>query len=247
MAGLSAGRTEDDRKLGFVESITRVTSGNIGEGILAMASGQAAAACSMWLIESRPGSFPYDTLHTFRYFIGHPIPRIIWENKPMALGWVMPEQGNVRGRSKGFNFGPGLMGHVWNDNPWISLIPYAFGLAFLMRFMDQVVRLNPSNPFLVIPLGCALGDILGLARGETGLFLSRSVLMMTFSWAGMGFCAAILGAMGLRTPAAGSEQPTGETAPDELGYSDDTRTIVSQEYDADLAIAYEHSDAAIRD
>lgn len=211
MGGLSAGRSEKDYHLGFVESITRVGSGNVGEGILAMASGQAAAACSMWIVETRPHSFPYDTLHTFRYFIGHPVPRIIWPEKPMALGWEMTAQGNVRGRSKGFNFGPGLVGHIWNDNPWISLIPYAFGLAFLLRFMDRLVDLSPTNPFIIVPLGCALGDIVGLPRGETGLFLSRAVLMMVAAFLGMAFCAGLLSLLGFRAAAAPAD--AGDVAP----------------------------------
>lgn len=235
MAAFSGARTEKDYSLGVIESVTRVTQGKLGDGLLAMASGQAAAACSMWIIDTRPQSFEYDTLHTFRYFIGHPIPRIFWENKPIALGWAMTSQGKVRGRSKGFNFGPGLMGHVYNDNPWISLVPYAFGLAFLMRFMDQLAKLNPTNPFIVVPLGCALGDLLALPRGETGLFLSRAVLMMVGSFMGMTFCAGVLSTLGLRAPAAESE--------DDLSAGEEAAPAGSELIDAEVAAAYGVEDA----
>lgn len=231
MGAFSAGRKEGAQRLGFTESITRLASGNISEGILAMASGQAAAACSMWVIETRPKDFPYDTFHTLWYTLTQPIPRVIWAGKPIALGWAMTSQGRVRGKSPGFSFGPGLMGHIANDNPWLSMVPYAFLLAFLCRFMDQVVKISPTNPFLIIPLGVALGDILGVSRGEAGLFLSRSLIMMVSSWIGMGFCASLLGMLGLQAPLEAGDTGPG---PDEPGAEEPRADLI----DPHLAAEY---------
>lgn len=208
LAAFTAGRKQSgtDSKLSVGESISRLAEGNLGQGFLDMATGQGAAACSMWLIETRPDGFPYDTFHSLRYFLGHPVPRIIWEGKPLALGGVMPRQARVKGRNwDTFSFGPGIIGHIANDNPWLTMVPYAFGLAFLMRFMDHLIRLHPRNPFVIVPLGVALGDVLGLARGETGQFLSRAVIIIVAVWVSMSVCAMVLGMLGLHVPRANQE------------------------------------------
>lgn len=231
IAAFTAGRKQSvtDSRLNFTDSIARLGEGDLGRGFLDMASGQAAAACSMWLIETRPDVFPYDTFHSFRYFVGHPVPRIIWDKKPLALGGEMPRQARVPGRDwNTFSFGPGVIGHIANDNPWLTLVPYAFGLAFLVRFMDQVVRLHPFNPFIVIPMGVALGDIMGVPRGEVGLFLSRAVIIMVASFVSMTVCASVLGMLGLSLA-------TDETAPeDPVPDNPDKEPL----YDSELAAAY---------
>jgi len=202
MAAFTAGRKDStlDRNMSLTESFSRLGDGDLGKGFLDMATGQAAAACSMWIIETRPDPFEYDTFHTVRYFLFHPIPRILWENKPIGLGSAMTEQARVRGRSKEFSFGPGLVGHIVNDNPWVSLVTYAFGFAFMMKFMDELVRRHPYNAFIVIPLGVALGDIVGIPRGEAGFFLARIFIMTTSAWIGMGVFGAIAKSLGVVMP-----------------------------------------------
>jgi len=201
LAAFTAGRGNlADSKLSVTESFARLGEGNLGQGFLDLATGQAAAACSMWLIETRPEPFPYDSFHTLRYFLFHPVPRIIWENKPIGLGSAMTTQSGVRNRSKEFSFGPGLMGHIVNDNPWLTMVPYAFGFAFLMKFMDHLIKVHPTNPFIIIPLGVALGDMLGIPRGEAGFFLARIFIMSISAWVGIGFFGMIAKMLGVVMP-----------------------------------------------
>lgn len=141
------------------------------------------------MIETRPDPFPYDTLHSLRYFLTHPIPRVFWGDKLTGLGLAMVEQGSVRQKGKGFNFGPGFPGHIFNDNPWVSLVVYSVGLAMTLRFMDRVIIRFPVNPFVIVPMGVAVGEILVLARGELGLFFVRTVASTGGAWIAMWLCA----------------------------------------------------------
>ncbi len=201
LAAFTAGRGQlADSRLGVAESFARLGKGDMSKGFLDLATGQAAAACSMWLIDTRPDPFEYQPFHTLRYFIFHPIPRTLWEGKPVGLGSQMTIQASVRNRSKEFSFGPGLMGHIANDNPYLTMVPYAFGFAFMLRFMDQLVRNHRFNPFIIIPLGVALGDVVGLPRGEAGFFLFRITTMTVSAWVGIGFFGMIAKAMGVVMP-----------------------------------------------
>lgn len=229
LASFTGARTlSEGAHLGFAESFSRVTQGDVGDGLLQLGA-QDTAACSLWLIETRPDPFPYDTLHSLRYFLTHPIPRVFWENKPTGLGLSMVEQGNVRQKGHGFNFGPGICGHIMNDNPWISLVPYAMGLAMVLRFMDRMVLRFPMNPFVVVPMGVAVGEILALARGELGLFFVRTVASSGGAWIAMWLCATIAGAVGMRSTAFSADAPEGE--PEGV-------------IDPDLAAAYGEDDSA---
>ncbi len=176
--------------LGFAESFKRVTQGDVGDGLMQLGA-QDTAACSLWLIETRPDPYPYDALHSFRYFLAHPIPRVFWENKPNALGLTMVDQGGIKQKARGFNFGPGICGHVMNDNPWLSLIPYAMGLAIMLRLMDRLIARASMNPFVVVPMIVSVGEILALARGELGLFLVRTVACSLGAWIAMAVCTTV--------------------------------------------------------
>ena len=78
---------------------------------------------------------------------------------------------NVQGVPEGYNIGPGILGHCANDNPWIALPLYAVLLALFLRLLDELLIVHPNNPFVVLPVGAAIGQLLGLARGETATFL----------------------------------------------------------------------------
>ncbi len=214
LAAFTAGRRDAtiDRNLSLTESFARLGSGDLGKGFMDMATGQAAAACSMWVIETRPDPFPHDLFHSLKYFLVHPVPRVVWPDKPIALGSLMTEQSGVtrsktKGRSKEFSFGPGLMGHIWHDNPYITMIPYAFALALLVKFMDEIARRNPGNPFVIIPLGVALGDMVGIPRGEAGFFLARIFIMTASAWVGIGVCVTIARYLGVVMPPPDVAEP----------------------------------------
>ncbi|HYE60888.1 MAG TPA: hypothetical protein VD997_02735 [Phycisphaerales bacterium] len=183
VAAFTASRSSENKQLSQSELNSRMLNADLKAGVIDLLSGQYAAAISMWLIESRPNSFPYDTLHSFRYFATNPIPRVWYEDKPVALGLSMvPEVGLNEGKADGFTVGPGLIGHIWNDNPWLALPFYAIVLGVIMHILDKAVELQPGHPIAIIPVGGALGDLIAIPRGELGLYMFRTVCGVFMAW-----------------------------------------------------------------
>jgi hypothetical protein len=203
ISALTSTRSNQSTEIGAGEAASRMLGANLVYGFIAMASGQEAAPISMWLIEKRPDPVPYDTLHSLRYAVFMPIPRVWWEEyitsvrKPDALGSTMVSEAGVTRKAAGYNVGPGLVGHIWQDNPWLALPIYAFLLAALVRVLDNRVWSMPDNPFAVIPCGVALGEIVAIPRGELGLFCFRTVLASVGVMITMKVSARLLAGLGV--------------------------------------------------
>jgi hypothetical protein len=169
----------------------------------------------MWAIENHPEPVPYDTLASLVYFVVHPIPRMLWEDKPVGLGSLMVKQATVSGKGEEYSLGPGLVAHIVNDNPWISLPLYAILLGAGLRILDDLLKRFPNQPYVVLPLGIELGEIIGLPRGELGLFLFRAVSGMACAYFGTILVAKLLRTLGFSSYTPESSDPQ---APDEEAY-----------------------------
>ncbi|MCH9057726.1 MAG: hypothetical protein IIB55_03755 [Planctomycetes bacterium] len=215
LAMFTAGRSGRERNRSIGQTIAAMQQANFKEGLVALTTGQFAAANSMYFIESRPHVFEYDTFHTVRYVLGHPIPRAIWAGKPNALARDAPVQARIRGKRANYSIGPGIIGHIANDNPWLTLLPYAIFLALLLRYADEMVWLHPSNPFVVLPIGVSLGQIIALPRGELGLFLFWGVASIVMAAMFMFVASRLLGVLGLEV------YELSVADDDEFGHADD--------------------------
>jgi hypothetical protein len=208
VAAFTSVRGEEGKGTNLAEVLRRLPEADIGKGALALLTGQDAGPNSMWVIENRPEPYPYQPLESLIYFVVHPIPRTMWEGKPIGLGTLMVTQSLVQGKGDEYSVGPGLVGHIVNDNPWIALPLYAVLLAALVRIMDDLLKRFPNHPYVVIPLGIELGEIIGMPRGELGFFLFRAVMGMIFAYYGTLILAKALNAMGFS--ARHMEQPAPE-------------------------------------
>jgi hypothetical protein len=195
----------------------RLTSRSPWGGLIDLATGQMAAANSMYLMESRPRDIPYDTLHTARYALFHPIPRYFWPEKPRGLGEVMPSQINIPNVGDELNIGPGIIGHIWNDNPWLAFPLYALIIAMTLRFLDELIRRCPSNPFVLLPMAVGVGEVVGLARGEAGLFYVRAMASTLGAWIAMAVVARLFRSLGWIRPT----EYVYEAAPDQGAEGDE--------------------------
>ena len=161
---------------GYLRAFTTVQTRDITDAALGMVSGQFAGANSMWLVETVPSSFEYWPLHSLRYFVTQPIPRVVWSGKPWSLGNEMVLNAGISGVKKDeFSLGPGIVGHLVVDFPFIAIPLYAFLIGLALRYMDDRVALHPNNPFIVIPMGAAAAQVLAFPRGELGLFAFNAV------------------------------------------------------------------------
>ncbi|MGD9690194.1 MAG: hypothetical protein AB7K52_11125 [Phycisphaerales bacterium] len=122
--------------------------------------------CTQAIMENYPSIFPYQPLHGILYYFGNPIPRVIWPSKPEAMGIILQRQLRVPA-----NLGIGCIGHGWAEAAWIGVVYYAIGLGLICGIADRLARMRADNPFFLISIGCSLGNVLGLARGETSLFM----------------------------------------------------------------------------
>lgn len=199
LAAFTATRSGAERSISLKQKVSMLKGANVKEGVSLLLSGQDAGRNSMWFIENYPSRYPYRTLHTARYFLSQPIPRIIFPNKPDALGRLSVPQANAdKHRASNYSVGPGIIGHISVDNPFIALPLYAVFGGLFIGFLDRLIRIHPDNPFVILPLGTTLGQIVGLARGETGLFLFQATLGIAAAWIGMYLSAKGMSLLGWR-------------------------------------------------
>lgn len=161
-----------------------VHSGQVGEGMWQLLSGQGTAAAAMWVIENYPERFEYRHLMTLWYSVAIDVPRAWWPDKPLPLSKLIPEQAkipNVNWRS--LTLPAGIVGNAAAEGGWYALVIYAIFMGLFIRFFDQLVQNTLSSPFVVLAVGSALGQVLGLARGETSLF--ANIFLLTFASAGI--------------------------------------------------------------
>lgn len=135
---------------------------NIVEGILL----QDTHVCTQAIMENTPDPWPYLPFHGFAFYFLNPIPRIYFPGKPEALGVMMQKYLQVPA-----NLGVGCIGHGWAEMGWVGVLYYAVTLGAICAVADRLARKRSNDPFFLVTIGCSLGNVLGLARGETSLFM----------------------------------------------------------------------------
>ncbi len=195
---VTSARSPEFRSRGIIENVMSLREANLTDGFDDILSGQAAPMASMWLIESRPDSKDYDTLHSARMALLMPIPRRVWPDKPLALALTMPQQEvHIAKRPDNYNIGPGIIGHIANDNPLIALWLYPIAIAVFVRFCDRTVAWFADNPFVVLPIGAAVGQFIGMPRGELGSFFFIGVVNIVGAFVIMISLSVFLKTLGL--------------------------------------------------
>lgn len=187
--------------------------GNLEEGLRMVLDGQATGATTMWLMEFFPEYKGYDHLAMLQYFFYYPIPRSAWLGKPDPLSAQIATLSRRRGVNRDvLTIGPGILGHAAADGGWYALIVYAALMGVFLRYFDELAATNPTNALAVVPIGCALGQTLGLARGETSAFAFIMAFSIGSVYAGMVVLSYVLRSTGLAREGHNSLD-----WPDELG------------------------------
>ena len=111
MVLFTATRGDDRRERTGAEYLTAfvsVSPGEFAEASRDLLSGQMAASNSMWLIEHMGKTHPYDFLHSLRYMVEKPIPRMYYPGKTDGLGHTIVSDAAVYGFADSFTIGPGI-------------------------------------------------------------------------------------------------------------------------------------------
>lgn len=160
-----------------------LTQSDLSVGLADLASGQQTVPVSMWLIENYPERFETQHLLGLRYFFAYPVPRAWWSSKPYPLSTQIASTADLDGVSQDvLKIGPGVVGHAAAEGGWYAVFVYAGAMAFFLRFFDQIVLRKVDNPFVVLPVGAAIGQIVGLPRGEISAFAMNYFLGVVFAY-----------------------------------------------------------------
>ena len=167
-------RTIDRGAQGLGDRIQALrSSGDATAGILMELDGQMTGTVSLWLVDHYNEN--PDEVRPFwmgEYFITFPVPRDLWPDKPYPLSYRIPLVAGLEGVAiDTHTVGPGIIGHTAADGGTFPLIVYAVGFGLLFRYCDERLKGNPYSPLAVLPIGSTLGQLLGMARGETSIFL----------------------------------------------------------------------------
>ena len=219
---------ESQQRETLTARVGQITSAsNLDEGFLDLLSGQNCAPTSMWLIDNYPERFEYRHLMTIKYFFMLPIPRAIWHTKPEPLSTEIAAKARIQGvRQDELKIGPGVVGHAAAEGGFYALVIYGIVAGLFIRYFDELIRLKPSNPYVVLPIGSAMGQIVGLPRGDAAVFGANFVAAVLGAYVSTLVIAKILGAAGLGRVEDEAVGPL----PGEEGYVEDADAHTLDEY-----------------
>ena len=83
----------------------------------------------------------------------------------------MVKDAGIPKKPKNYTVGPGLVGHMWNDWPYLCLFIYPWLLGILVKFLDGILLRFTDSALPTILASVTMGQVLGLPRGELGLFI----------------------------------------------------------------------------
>lgn len=156
--------------------IVKIVSGQKMESIFVQI-GQDATNCSMLInSEARRGHrrgtnatfWIPQYFHTVWFVLTNPIPRSIWKEKPLALGYMVPIELLGVG---GISLGPGIVGHCIHEGGIFFVFFYAICFSYLAKLLDTALVRNPTNLFLQGLATAAFPNLLMLVRGDQAVVL----------------------------------------------------------------------------
>jgi hypothetical protein len=120
-------------------------------------------------------------LNTLVLLVAYPIPRAFWSGKPRTIGDLMPTQ-ILRLRSgRGLNWGVGPPGQAAFEGGLPALVLYAFLATFGIRFLDEPLKRQPSNAFLISIMASAAPHVLGWPRGDMFIMSIEAIECFVFA------------------------------------------------------------------
>lgn len=199
VANFTAARGHFPEGSGPFTRIAQIMTANTLEGVKDVFSGQECAAWSMHLMERYPDNYDYRHLHAIKFYFQYSVPRALWPEKPDALAVIAWNDADFVGMPEEFSIGPGILGHAGAEGGLYALALYALVLGLFVRYFDAVLERAPMQPFVAIPIGASLGNLIGIPRGESPNFAYEFTAGVLGSLAILILLARILKLAGLIT------------------------------------------------
>ncbi len=159
------------------DTLQRFANANVQAGAADILGGQACGSTSLWAIEQWPERIEMRTLYSLKFMAYWYVPRFMWPEKPEPLGNDIARLAKIQGVNQGsITIPPGVIGYATAEGGVLAIIVYGLFFGQFLRFFDELVRRNPTNAYIILPAGCCIGQVVGLARGCIALFSDLMVL-----------------------------------------------------------------------
>lgn len=196
LAAFTAVRSSAEHDRTTTQHLQAMVRADLLHGFALLLDGQNTGAETIWIMENYPERFAYRPMFTIWYTAGVMVPREIWKSKPDALSNAIATQARLdqinRDRVK---LSPGIIGSAAAEGGFLAVLIYAAAFGLFLRFYEEIMSLAPWSPFAVLPVASSLGQILGLARGETAVFANTYILTVLGCWLTMLVIGRAVGAM----------------------------------------------------
>lgn len=127
---------------------------------------------SLWLIDSRFEYFEYEHMAGLQYFVLHLVPRTLMPDKAEPLSRRIPIEADRRGVALGIHtVGPGIVGHAAADGGFYAAVVYGVLMGLGLGWMDRILLRNRHSVLAVAAIGSSLGQVVGLSRGDSSIFM----------------------------------------------------------------------------
>ncbi len=161
------------------QTMAEMQGAQIDTGAKDVFSGQTTGSATLWALENYPDPLEPQMLYSLKFMAYWYIPSAIWPEKPTPLGNHIATLAKVDGVHRELiTLPPGVIGYAAAEGGLIAVIVYALFYGQFLRLFDEFVRLNPTNAFVLLPVGCATGQVLGLARGDIAVF--ANLILVSF-------------------------------------------------------------------
>ncbi|HVT87579.1 MAG TPA: hypothetical protein VHD56_01895 [Tepidisphaeraceae bacterium] len=132
--------------------------------------GSDCAEASLAAIRLYDHSKPTKPFLIAQYVLAHPIPRAWWPDKPDGLGRTLPIDTGWTAQHGAGNWGPGIIGHGYQEGGIPFLVFYGILAGWGLRFFDAMLKKDPNNPYLLGIFAAASGQLIAWCRGDVALF-----------------------------------------------------------------------------
>jgi hypothetical protein len=126
------------------------------------------------------GDIEVEPLNTIKFLISYPIPRAIFPGKPDALGGRIVR--DVLQLPVSTNWGLGFVAHGYQEGGYVVIVFYSFLVVVLIRVLDDAMRRQPDNRFLLATFCAGAPHVLGLIRGDISTMTVEILEAFAFVW-----------------------------------------------------------------
>jgi hypothetical protein len=116
-------------------------------------------------------------LNTPLFVLSYPIPRVLWPEKPSVIGLIITH--DVVGARRA-NWGVNVIGHAAYEGGVLVGALYGFLAALALRFLDDPLLRQPTNPFMMSAFAAAAPHIVGWTRGDIGVMTTETLECFVF-------------------------------------------------------------------